>query len=358
MLLALGIVLFVLLVIVHEYGHFIAARKNGVEVKEFGLGFPPRAKVLTKKNGTLYSLNWLPIGGFVKLKGEYDAARGPGTFGGSSFGKKVLIIAAGVLMNWLAAAVIFTILAFVGMPQLVNNQFYVAADSKLVRQEVFAGRVEPQSPANQLGLQVGDRIIRINEVPITSAERLRDTTQRLAGEVVMVDYSSQDNQSRTGEVRLRDDPAAGNFGVAPGETSLRRATWSAPLVGIGTTIQFTVETLRGLGNVIGSLLTGQGNQASQSVTGPVGIVVTLKELADQGWLFVLFLIGIISVSLAVMNSLPIPALDGGRLFVMALFRLLRKPLSKEREEKIHGTGMLVLLGLIVLITIVDVRRFF
>ncbi len=357
MLLALGLVLFVLLVVVHEYGHLIAAKRNGVEVEEFGIGFPPRAKVLTKKDGTTYTLNWLPLGGFVKLKGEHDAATEKGSFGAARFYQKVLIIGAGVLMNWLTAVVIFTILAFVGMPQLVENQFTVASDARVTQQEVFAGFVEEGSPAQKTGLAQGDKIESIAGQQITSSQQLRDTTTKFGGKEVTVTYY-QDDVLVTKTVTLRNDATNGNFGVAPAERTLVRSTWSALVVGIGTTIQFTVETFKGIGGALMNLFTGQGAKASASVTGPVGIVVVLKDLADQGLVFVLFLIGVISVSLAVMNSLPIPALDGGRLFVMGLFRAMRRPLTKDMEEKIHGTGMLVLLALAALITVVDVRRFF
>jgi regulator of sigma E protease len=357
MLIILGIILFVLLVVVHEFGHFIAAKKGGVEVEEFGLGFPPRAKVLTKKNGTEYTLNWLPIGGFVKLKGEHDAATAKGTFGAASFKRKTFIIAAGVLMNWVAAIAIFTVVALMGMPQLIENQFQVKSDAKVVRQEVFAGSVEKDSPAAKAGLKQGDRITEINSTQITSGEQLRSITKKQAGKEVNVVFE-QNSKLQSKKVILRDDEKRGNFGVAPGEQRLVRSTWSAPIVGVGTTAQFTAATLQGLGGALANLFTGNASEAGQAVTGPVGIVVVLQDLSKQGLVFVLFLIGVISVSLAVMNVLPIPALDGGRLFVMGLYRVLKKPLSKETEEKIHGTGMLVLLALAAVITVVDVRRFF
>ncbi len=357
MLIFLGLVLFVLLVVVHEWGHMVAAKKGGVEVEEFGIGFPPRAKLLTKKNGTEYTLNWLPLGGFVKLKGEHDAATEKGTFGAASFGRKTFIIAAGVLMNWVAAAAIFTIISLIGMPQLVPNQFSVKRDATIIKEEVLAGFVEDGSPASHMGVRKGDIITHINGEVVNTADELRAMTQRFAGKEVEVGYQ-QDGQQKTATTTLRDDAQKGNFGVAPAENRLIRSTWSAPLVGVGTTAQFTVETLKGLGGAVANVFTGNASKASESVTGPVGIVVVLKDLSKQGLVFVLFLIGIISVSLAVMNVLPIPALDGGRLFVMALFRLLKKPLTKELEEKIHGTGMLVLLLLAALITVVDIKRFF
>lgn len=347
-----------LLVVVHEYGHMIAARKSGVVVEEFGLGFPPRAKVITKKKGTKYTLNWLPIGGFVRLKGEHDAATEKGSFGAASFKRKSLIIGAGVLMNWLAAAVIFTVLAFMGMPRLIDNQFQVSSDARTVKQEVFAGYVEQESPAASAGVVTGDRIVAINNQPITSAEELRNTTKENAGQEVSVTYKNQNGEQQTKMVTLRNDPEKGNFGVAPGESTLVRSTWSAPIVGIGTTWQLTIETFKGLFGMVANLFTGNASEAGAAVTGPVGIVVVLNDLAHQGLVFVLFLIGIISVSLAVMNILPIPALDGGRLFVMGLFKVLKKPLNKELEEKIHGTGMIVLLALAALVTVIDIRRFF
>lgn len=357
MLIALGVILFVLLVVVHEFGHFIAAKKSGVAVEEFGIGFPPKAKTITKKNGTEYTLNWLPIGGFVTLKGEYSAAKEKGSFGAATRGRKVLIILAGVMMNWLVAAGIFTILALFGMPQLVNNQYQVASDATVSKQEVFAGDVVKGSPAEQVGIEAGDTITSIDGTQIQTSDQLKQQTDALSGQSVEIVYQ-HGGETVTKYVQLRDDPQKGNLGVSPGERTLVRSTWSAPIVGVGTTVQFTIETFKGIFGALGNLFTGNGSQASESVTGPVGIIVILKDLAREGILFVLFLIGVISVSLAVMNVLPIPALDGGRLFVMGLFWLLRRPLTKEREQSIHGTGMLVLLLLALVITVVDIRRFF
>ena len=357
MLIFLGLVLFVLLVVVHEFGHMIMAKKSGVEVEEFGIGFPPRAKLLTKKDGTEYTLNWLPLGGFVKLKGEYDSATGKGTFGAASFWNKTKIILAGVLMNWLAAIIIFTIIALIGMPQLIENQFQIKSDSRVSKQEVLAGFVEEGSPADSIGLTQGDRIVQINDHQILNSSDLRSTTKKFAGESVDVRFV-QGGQEISKSVTLRNDETKGNFGVAPADNTLVRSTWSAPIVGVGTTVQFTAETFKGLFNAVANIFQGNASKAGEAVTGPVGIIVVLKDLSNQGLVFVLFLIGVISVSLAVMNTLPIPALDGGRLFVMAIFKLLKKPLTKDLEEKIHGTGMAALLILAALITVLDVKRFF
>ena len=125
LLLIFGLIMFIGLVVVHEWGHFIAARRSGVVVEEFGLGFPPRAKIVSKKRGTIYSLNWLPLGGFVRLKGEHDSDTTPGSFGAATTADKIKIMLAGVGMNLLVAYILFTVLALMGMPRLVEDQFVV-----------------------------------------------------------------------------------------------------------------------------------------------------------------------------------------------------------------------------------------
>ena len=156
MLVVIGFICILLLVIAHEAGHFFAARRNGIEVEEFGVGFPPKAKTITKKNGTEYTLNWLPLGGFVKLKGEHDSDTTPGSFGAASLPAKVKVMLAGVGMNFLIAYLLFSFIALIGMPQLVEDQFVVASDSNIVRQDVLVGFVAEESPAVVAGLEEND----------------------------------------------------------------------------------------------------------------------------------------------------------------------------------------------------------
>lgn len=369
--LLLGLILFVCLVIVHEFGHFKAARKNGVEVEEFGIGFPPKAKTLTRKNGTEYTLNWLPLGGFVKLKGEHDADTEPGSYGAASLKAKVKILLAGVLMNLVTALGILTILAWVGMPQLFDNQFTVASDTTVVRDDVLVAFVDSDSPAAQAGIEQQDKITAIgqgeNLQAVTSAEDLPDLTEEYAGKTVTVQierFGEAQNKTVTMrsaeevEASQQTDQPKGYLGVAPTEYTLHRSTWSAPLVAIGTAGEFTWLTLKGIGSALASLFTGNGGQAAEQVAGPVGIFVLIKDGSLLGYQFVLMIIAVISLTLAIMNALPIPALDGGKLFVTLLFRALRKPLTPRVEEWIHGTGFFLLMVLFVLITVVDVRRFF
>lgn len=357
--LILGLALFVGLVVLHELGHAIVARRNGVVVEEFGIGFPPRAWGKKLKNGMLLSLNWLPLGGFVKLRGEHDAADGKGTYGGASLWAKTKILLAGVGVNWLTAVIIFTILALVGMPQVLPNQFAVQGDNTVTTKAVRTGNVVKDSPADKAGIKPGDALLTFGGQDIKNAEQFRALTQESAGKTVPVTFV-QEGRSKEANVTLNSENTDGKgyIGLGVGDESTQRATWSAPIVGVGITIQFTYETFKGLFNTLASLFTAKFSEAGANVTGPVGIFSILSSSAQDGFVPVLFLIGIISLTLAVMNTLPIPALDGGRLFVTLLFRALKKPLTKEREEAIQGTGMLVLLSLMLLITILDVRRFF
>lgn len=372
-LLIVGLLLFVGLVVVHEIGHFIAARRNGVEVEEFGIGFPPRAKILTKKNGTTYTLNWLPLGGFVKLKGEHDADTEPGSFGAASFGAKVKILVAGVIMNLLAAFVILTFVAMLGMPKIIDSQFTVQRDSKVVRQDVLVGYVEPDSPASEAGLELRDELISMGApgeapVAINSQSDLPKVTEQFAGETVEITYEEKGGETQQAQVTLRsseevtesretDDPK-GYLGVSPTEFMLTRSTWSAPIVALGLMKQLTVATFQGLGTALAALFTGNPGEASQQVAGPVGVFVLLKDGSLLGVEFILLIVAVISLTLAIMNILPIPALDGGRLFLMLVFRALRKPLTPQKEELINGIGFATLMLLFVVITFVDIRRFF
>ncbi len=381
LLLILGIGLFVGLVVVHEWGHFIVARWSGVDVEEFGIGFPPRAKILSKKKGTIYSLNWLPLGGFVKLKGEHDADSAPGTFGAAKTSDKIKIMLAGVVMNLVAAFVLLTFLALVGIPKLIDNQFTVASDTKVTQHALLASYIEPNSPASQAGLKDEDRIISVNSIIVNSETRLKELTKQFAGQSVdVVIMRAGHSQTITTNLRTQADVEAsrntdnpkGYLGVAPTAYIVQRSTWSAPIVAFGLIKQFSVLTFQGLGSAVkglGSIVAGfvtgnktarqNGQTASTSqVSGPVGIVVLMKHGSLLGYQFMLMIVAIISLTLAIINVLPIPALDGGRLFVMLLFRALRRPLKQSTEERIHGTGFALLMVLIVLITIVDIKRNF
>lgn len=369
-----GLIVLVVLVAAHELGHAIVARRNGVVVEEFGIGFPPRAWKKRLKNGILFTLNWLPLGGFVKLKGEHDAADKKGDYGAATFWQKTKILYAGVFVNWLIAVVLLTILAVTGLPKIIPNQFTVPSDTTVISSPVTIGTISKGYPAEKVGLKAGDQIVSIDGEQIDTSAEFINVTKAKRGETITVEYTRDSKQS-TVKVPLRNSDAA-VFGATLGQRESTKSTWSAPIVGVVTTAQYTLVTLQGLGQLfvdffgglIGQLSTTQEgreaatvqlDRAGASVAGPVGILgVIFPAASEAGFSQIVFLAAIISLTLAVMNALPIPSLDGGRWFVTALFKVLKKPLTKDREEKIHGTGFMVLLGLIVLVTVADVFKLF
>lgn len=362
--------MFVGLVVAHEWGHFIIARRGGVEVEEFGIGFPPKVwsrKIHTKKSKFLLSFNLLPLGGFVRLFGEHDSDKRPGSFGAAPLKIKVKIMLAGVAMNLLIAYLLLMVLAATAMPKIIDGQYTVTSDTKVIQQVknadvVLADSIVANSPAEKAGIKPGDRIIGLSEQAITAPEQIPPITEKNAGKTVAVKverngqqltYKATLNRQNTGNGYLGISSSSGRSGI-----ELRRSTWSAPIVAGGLIKQFTELTFKGIGTVFSSLSKGDTHTASEQVSGPVGIFYILKEGGKLGLSFVLMIIAIISLTLALINALPIPALDGGRLFVTLVFRALKKPLTKRREDIIHGSGFAFLMLLFILVTFVDIRRFF
>lgn len=417
----IGLVILMLLVIAHEFGHFIMARKNGVNVKEFGIGFPPRLgawvrkPVETKdKNGNkitrikwvrlpksewqknqeslVFSINALPIGGFCSMDGESDADTRKGTFGAASFWAKTKILFGGVLMNWLVAAVVLTVLAFTGMPQFIDHQFYLGNDAKIIGGGVTVYEVVEDSPAAKAGFKEGDQIFAVDEQPITIPSDIIEYNSSRAGETItyhikrseaVADIQCIQAPCDVGETlvekelvaTLNPEGAEYALGISMdyGQTFIR-STWSAPIVGIGTTLQLTGATFQGVGELLWNLVSGAVRlfspnsevreagkvdigAATEGVAGPVGIIgVLFPSIAKTGIANLAFLAALISVSLACMNVLPIPALDGGRWLMIAIYRLRHKKLTKETEEKIVSYSFMVLIVLIVVITILDIIK--
>ena len=428
-----GLIVLTLLVILHEFGHFILARRNGVNVLEFGIGFPPRAiawmkdpktgkwhrlpksewkkekvsrvvyssakdKSLAQK-GMVLSINWLPIGGFCQMDGESAADTRAGTFGAASFWKKTKILFGGVLMNWLTAFVIFTILAWVGMPMFLDGQFTVPSDTQTASSPVEITSVAENSPASLAGLSVGDKIIAVDGETVVYASDITDYNNKHAGESVVYtirrletictnqpicvtspcECLDKKEEIITMDVEAFLNPEGSDYllGVTMKSTEqLSYSTWSAPIVGAGLTAQLTGETFKGLGIMVWNLVRGVGSLFSfdanvrqegqeaissvgDSVSGPVGIIgVLFPAFTSAGPANLAFLAALISVSLACMNVLPIPALDGGRWLLIAIYKLRRKKLTKETEERIVARAFIVLLIIMFIVTILDITRFF
>ncbi len=431
----IGIFCLLSLVTAHEFGHFLMARRNGVRVLEFGICFPPRAKAwvrkqrknkdgkpLTKKNGKpvykwekiprkdwkkpqdglIFSLNLLPIGGFCQMDGESDADTREGTFGAGTFWTKTKILFGGVMMNWLVSFVLFTVLAWTGMPVVLDNQFSIDIDKTTVHSVVTVTKVEENSPAERAGFKLGDKILKIGDEEVYTSLDVTNENAKHAGEETVyriertITYCGEDGQYTVGlcasdvihpspeqiqiDLKTTLNEKDNEYGYLLGvemESDLYNKnfyTWSAPIVGVGTSIQLTAETFKGLGGMLWNLISGAISQlnpddaareagrqaietAGESVSGPVGIISMFIYLSSDINI-VLLLFGIISVSLACMNVLPIPALDGGRWLMIFCARLKHKRLTKKKEEKIVSKALFVLFALMILITILDVIRFF
>lgn len=388
----IGLIILMLLVIAHEFGHFIMARHSGVKVNEFGIGFPPRFAAWIKKNGKwqklpksewgkkqdslIFSLNALPIGGFCSMDGESDADTRKGTFGAASFWGKTKILFGGVLMNWLVAFVLLTILAWIGMPQFIDHQFYLGNDAEKFGGGAHIAKVTADSPAAKAGFEVGDEIIRIEDQPVELSTDVTEYGNNHRGETVSYTIL-RDGTEKELTAKLNDANQDYALGVSiPFSQTFIRSTWSAPLVGLGTTLQLTGETFRGLGDLVWNLFSGVISQlnfdqavreagrseiatAGEAVSGPIGIIgVIFPAFASTGFNNLAFLAAIISISLACMNVLPIPALDGGRWLLIAIGKIRGRPISKATEEKIVSRAFMVLLALIAIITILDITRLF
>lgn len=378
-----GLIVLTILVALHELGHAMAAKKNGVELEEFGIGFPPNAWSFKKKTdrilpkGTKVSINWLPLGGFVKLKGEHDSDNKKGDYGSSSFWGKTQILFAGVAVNWFVAILIFTLLSLFGMPRALDNQFYMKEDARIVQGEVVVSAVSDGLPAAEAGIKSGDKIISIDNQFITSPSQISEISKAKSGKEIKIKYSREGRESEAAaKIRSDNNDQKGYLGVSSGNVGEKiYSTWSAPIVGVGLTAQFTGATFQGLGDLVVNFFGGlvkqlnpsdsvrqEGsaslNAAGAGVSGPIGIIGVIFPNATQaGPTTVLFLMAIISLTLACMNVLPIPALDGGRWLLTFIYRIiLKKPLPKETEENINAYGFLALMALSVLIIILDIIK--
>lgn len=367
------IITLLILVISHEFGHFLAARKFGVKVLEFGFGLPPR--VFGKKWGeTLVSLNWLPIGGFVKLLGEDETDKkvlaDKRSFAVQPVLSRILIVAAGVTINLALAVILFYIvLSFQGfkekVPLLVPYQF--AGVNQTDEAAVFVGRVAAGSPAAASGLKEGDEIIFFNSTPIDTVSQFIDLTKGQAGKRVVLILADENDRQRTVDIVPRVKPPAGQgpLGVELMELKIANLDYATldqkATSGFSRSYNFTVYSFKILGHLIARAWESRNFQpVSQSVSGPVGLTrITSTVLQSESPVLpYLNFLALLSLNLAIINILPVPALDGGRIFFLLIEVVFKRKVRAEVERLIHTVGMALLIALIVLITLSDIKKFF
>lgn len=351
------VIVFSLLVIAHEFGHFIVARRNGVRVEEFGIGFPPRIwGKRRRKGGTLFSINVLPIGGFVRLKGEDGGSTAPDSFAAQRTWPKTKIILAGVTMNLIIAYFLLVTLLIVGMPPIVPagiNQIGPFHAQSITTSPLTVMAINKGSAAEHAGLKIGNQIISINGQNVASTEELKNLTSANAGKQVTLGVRVGSSE-KTLQTTLGTDTQAGYLGIAAEPITMARygvfQAFGAAIILIG---QLVVSTVAAFGGFIAGLLTRA--QVSQNVAGPIGIVSIFGSVLQFGWRYVLAFVATISLSLAVINALPIPGLDGGRLLVILIQRAGVK-INPAREQWIHFAGFVFLILLVIIVSISDIWR--
>lgn len=336
-----------ILVLVHEFGHYLFAIKTGVKVEEFGLGLPPRM-IGKKIGGTIFSLNWLPIGGFCKLYGEDAEGKGKNAFNNKSPWQKLLVVLGGVLMNLVLAITIFSVVySIVGVPKETDR--------------VKILEIAKDSPAQVAGLKIDDWIKEINGEPVKSSEQLIEVAGKYKGNKtdVLVNRGGEDLKF---EIEIRENPPEGEgaMGVAISTMEMQKIRWYEFYKGISYGFKEAYYWGKIIGGgvikMIGDLFLGK---TPKDVSGPIGMYeATTAIKKNQGILAVIHFFGVVSVNLAVVNILPFPALDGGRILFVIYEMISRKKAKQSLEVMINNIGMWVLLTLILMITFGDLKRLF
>lgn len=392
--LVLGILIFV-----HELGHFMTARKLGIGVEEFGFGYPPRvfgvlvskkkknqkasdeaeAKDVndavkkspshwkffwgnkiksedlnrTTEDPIIYSLNLLPLGGFVKILGENgEQNANPENFANQAAWKRSLVLSAGVIMNFIFAFVLLSIGFLLGLPQTIdqNTPQDMVSDQKVVIVEI-----SPKSPAEEQGLKVNDVIVAIDGVNVKNTNEVFDKL-KVNTEVTFTIDRNKEQQEVKLSPRTMPDYDKPIIGVAMVDTGIIQYGFFGSIwQGLKVTAILSVRVLEALYALLYNLVT-QG-KVSADLSGPIGVAVITGQVAEMGFIYLLQFAAILSINLGIINILPFPALDGGRLLFIVIEKIRRKKVSEKVEGIAHNVGFMLLMALVVVITYRDVQKY-
>ncbi len=343
-----------LLVLVHEFGHFITAKKLGVRVEEFGFGFPPRIFGV-KRGETIYSLNWLPLGGFVKIKGEQGENAGDeDSFAHKKAFERGLILASGVLMNFLLTVVLLAIGFSLGLPQEISEE---PAGARISNVQIEVVTVFNGSPAQKADLRAGDAIVSLDGLELKRAEDFRAYTLAHPDQTLTLEIK-RDNEILTKLVKPTKFPGVEQVAIGVGliRTGLVSYPWYLALVkGFSATFYLIKEIFIALYELIKNLVLAKG--LALEVTGPVGIAVLTGRAARLGFVYLLQFTALLSINLAIINFIPFPALDGGRFLFLLIEKIRRRPVSRKIEALIHTIGFSLLMLLVIAVTYRDLVRY-
>ncbi|MFA5317880.1 MAG: RIP metalloprotease RseP [Patescibacteria group bacterium] len=373
------LVILSILVFAHELGHFWTAKKLGLTPKEFGFGFPPRIGGFYKTKqgkwrwkwgggkienitGTIYSINYLPLGGFVNvgedddIGGDEELKNDPKHFKNQKPWKRGVILTAGVVMNLILAAVFFSIGYMIGLPKVVDE---VGPGARFSEKNIQVVQILSNTPAEEAGVKVGDIIISINGQEFANYKDLSDFAASKNNE--QLDYKIKRGKEEL-DLMIVPEPIFENdnipgIGIAIAETGLVSYPWYLAIwEGIKTTIFLTWYIIVAFAVLIKSLIMGHG--AGVEIAGPVGIANMTGQMAQLGFVYILQFSAILSINLAIINYLPFPALDGGRVLFLIIEKFRGKPVSEKVEAFMHNLGFILLMLAVAVVTLRDVLKLF
>ena len=342
------------LVLVHEFGHFIVAKKMGMKVEEFGLGFPP---TIYKKriNGTKYCLNLIPLGGYVKIKGEdYAIEDEEDSFSAKPIWKRALVVIAGVIMNIIAGWLIFIILFSVSAPVEIDESIQ---EKYILSQKITITEIIVDSPAEKQGLKPGDEIVSIQGKEINTIDEFQDIIASAESEINIDFIRSKESKTISLSPEIIKDISEDRkvIGVALSKIgTVRYPIHKAIVAGSQAAYGYTTRIASAFFGIVKGAFFGKG---LQGVGGPVAIAVITNDMINLGFIRVLIFTAILSFNLAILNIFPFPALDGGRLIFLAVEAIRGKPSKKEVEEWFHRIGFILFMLLAIFITYRDIARF-
>lgn len=342
---------------VHELGHFMMAKRAGMRVDEFGFGFPPKLFGI-KKGETLYSINLIPLGGFVKILGEDGTdSEDPRNFTNKSFWQRFAVLIAGVSMNVIFAWVLLSIGMVLGLPAVIDEDEQLPKSAHVKNASVGIIDLAENSPATTAGIKLGDRIIKIDDQPVSSIQDAQTLTKARVGQQTTF-VIKRGSEEITKQITPRANPPEGQgpLGIALGSIAFVSYPWyEAPVRGLVALVNLVVLTMSAFGMIIGQFFSGQ--QVSGTLSGPVGIAVLTKDVTALGFIYVLQFTAVLSANLAIINAVPFPALDGGRVLFLIIEKLRRKKMPAKAEQWANATGFILLILLMVVVTVKDVGHY-
>lgn len=342
------------LIIIHEFGHFVLAKKFGAKVEEFGIGYPPR--LFGKKVGeTIYSVNLLPFGAFVRIHGEEGGVENYRSFIGLKMWQRVLIVLGGVISFWFVSAFLLSVVAGVwGLPTAVADE----DNYNLINPKVQITQIMPDSPAKAADLKIGDVIVGFDKI----ADVQQFIKAHQGEEIDLMVKRGQDLFNKKVALRTSSLADEGPLGVGLVRIALKPYSWyEAPVQGVITTGNLTLNIVKGWVLGVKSLfgIAQLPKGMKMEMMGPVGILDLLREYFKLGINYFLFLISLISIALALANILPIPALDGGKLVFLVIERVRGKPINYKLEQKVTAAFFVALIILMIFVTVkFDIPRIF